>query len=377
MGEAQELPAQPQQPAAATRAGGATVDEARLKPTKKGIPFAIKFGICVGAMVFMAIASFMIGRYQNVDAIQAIKITLLQIFPFLPIQQDWDSLSASVVLSIRWPRIVIALLVGAALSVSGAAYQGVFRNPMVSPDILGISAAAGFGAALAIVVINDINSPWIQVLAFVFAILGVLCSYLLARTKNGIPNVMLILAGVVTAAIFNAGISMMKYVADPEEQLPAITYWLMGSLTGIRWANLAYCAPIILISLAILLVFSWRLNLLTMGDAEARSMGINAARLKTITIVCATAMTATAVSQAGTISWIGLVIPHIARMIAGPDHSKLIPTAAVIGGTFLLFVDDLTRTISETAIPLSIPIALIGAPFFAVLLRRTKQGWME
>ncbi|WP_350454962.1 FecCD family ABC transporter permease [Slackia heliotrinireducens] len=361
----------------APKTRGARVDESSASPVKKPrVGFAVKFAIGLVVMVAVVLASFMIGRYQNVDAIQAIKITLSQVFPFLPIEHDWAELDASVVLSIRWPRIIIALFVGAALSCSGAAYQGVFRNPLVSPDILGISAAAGFGAAVAIVFSNP-YSPIVQISAFVCAIGGVVLAYLLARVKGSIPNVMLILAGVVVAAVFNAGISMMKYLADPEEQLPAITFWLMGSLTGIRWENLAYCVPIISVSLIVLLLFSWRLNLLTMGDDEAKSMGIKASRLKTIVIVCATAMTATAVSQAGTIGWIGLVIPHMARMIAGPDHSKLIPMSAVMGGTFLLLIDDLTRVISETALPLSIPIALIGAPFFAILLRRTKQGWVE
>lgn len=353
------------------------MDESGNAPAKKSrFGFAVKFGIALAIMAVVVFASFMIGRYQNVDALVALQITLHQLFPALPIEPTWEALDASVVLNIRWPRIIIALFVGAALSCSGAAYQGVFRNPLVSPDILGISAAAGFGAAVAIVFTNP-YSPMVQISAFVCAILGVVLAYLLARVKGSIPNVMLILAGVVVSAVFNAGISMMKYMADPEEQLPAITFWLMGSLTGVRWENLAYCVPIIGISLIVLLLFSWRLNLLTMGDDEAKSMGIKASRLKTIVIVCATAMTATAVSQAGTIGWIGLVIPHMARMITGPDHSKLVPMSAVMGGTFLLFIDDLTRVLSETALPLSIPIALIGAPFFAVLLKRTKQGWVE
>ena len=356
---------------------GAQVDESNKAPAKKSrLSFAVKLGVGIAIMIVVVFVSFMIGRYQNVNAIQAIKITAHQILPMLPIEQDWAELDASVVLSIRWPRIIIALFVGAALSCSGAAYQGVFRNPLVSPDILGISAAAGFGAAVAIVFFDPF-SPMVQIMAFICAIGGVVMAYLLACVKGQIPNVMLILAGVVVAAVFNAGISMMKYMADPEEELPAITFWLMGSLTGIRWENLAYCVPIIGVALCVLFVFSWRLNLLTMGDDEARSMGVKASRLKTIVIICATAMTATAVSQAGTIGWIGLVIPHMARMIAGPDHSRLIPMSAVMGGTFLLFIDDLTRVVSETGLPLSIPIALIGAPFFAFLLRKTKQGWIE
>ena len=381
-------PASPADPAVPSASAGPSDPTSTAKPAvaaakaagnakaRKHVPFSVKFGICLAVMVVAMFGSFMMGRYQNVDAIMAAKITAKSVFPFLPIEGDWTTLDAKVVTEVRWPRILMALLVGAALSCAGASYQGVFRNPLVSPDILGISAAAGFGAAVGIIW-QDAYSPWVQVLAFTFGICGVLMAYFLARTRGQIPNVMLILAGVVVSAIANAGISIMKYMADPYDDLPAITYWLMGSLSGMRWQNLAFAGPIILIALAVLFVFSWRLNLLTMGDDEAKSMGVKSSRLKSVVIVCATAMTATAVSQAGTIGWIGLVIPHMARMLVGPDHSKLIPTAAVIGGTFLLLIDDIVRTASETALPLSIPIALIGAPFFAVLIKKTKQGWTE
>lgn len=354
----------------------ATDPSQRVLPRRARLGFGLKFGACVVVMLLALLLSFMLGRYQNVDALTAIQITLKQVFPFLPIDQSWETLDAKVVLSVRWPRILMALLIGAALSCAGASYQGVFRNPLVSPDILGISACAGFGAAVGIIW-KDAYSPWVQMLAFAFGILGVAAAYFLARTKGQIPNVMLILAGVVVAALANAGISIMKYLADPYDDLPAITYWLMGSLSGMRWENLAYSGPIILVCLAVLFVFSWRLNLLTMGDAEARSMGVRSSRLKSLVIVCATAMTATAVSQAGTIGWIGLVVPHMARMLVGPDHSRMIPTSAVLGGTFLLLIDDIVRSASETALPLSIPIALIGAPFFAILIKRTKKGWSE
>ena len=250
----------------------------------------------------------------------------------------------------------------------------MFRNPLVSPDILGVSAAASLGAAIGILW-HGAYSASVQILAFTLGILGVVLAYFLACTRGTVPNTMLILAGIVTGSLFNAGVSVTKYLADPYEELPAITFWLMGSLSGVRWENLVLATPIIVLGLVGLWLASWRLNILTMGDDEARSLGINATRLKVLVIVCATALTATAVSQVGAIGWIGLVIPHAARMVVGPDHRRLVPAAAVIGATFLLLIDNLTRSVSETALPLSIPIAFIGAPFFAVLLRRSTRQW--
>lgn len=332
--------------------------------------FWLRFAGAILALLAVILVSFMIGRY-SVDPWDAVKIVAAK---FLPIEPTWSDMSAKVVWDVRWPRILMAVLVGAALSCSGAAYQGVFRNPLVSPDILGVAAAASFGAAVGII-LHGAYSPSVQILAFICGILGVGCAYFLAYTKGHIPNTMLILAGVVTSSLFNAGVSVMKYLADPYDDLPAITFWLMGSLSGMRWSNLLFAAPVILVAMAGLWFVSWRLNILTMGDDEARSLGINTSRLKIAVIVCATALTATAVSQCGAIGWIGLVIPHMARMIVGPDHRKLIPTAAVLGATFLLLIDNLTRTVSETSLPLSIPIAFIGAPVFAVLLRRSTRQW--
>lgn len=333
-------------------------------------PFLVAFISAVALLIAVVLVSFLIGRFA-IDPLVAVKTVLAE---FVPIQQTWDPLAAQVILDVRWPRIVMAVLVGAALSSSGAVYQGVFRNPLVSPDILGVAAAASFGAAVGIV-LRDAHSPLVQLLAFGCGISGVAMAYLLARTRGTVPNVMLILAGVVVGSLFNAGVSIMKYLADPYDELPAITFWLMGSLAGMRWQNVMLAAPVIVGAFTVLMIFSWRLNLLTMGDNEARSLGIRTQRVQGIAIVCATAMTATAVSQCGAIGWIGLVIPHMARLLVGPDHRRLVPTAAVLGGTFLLVIDDLTRTVSEASLPLSIPIALIGAPFFALLLRRTKGDW--
>ncbi|WP_316668072.1 iron ABC transporter permease [uncultured Propionibacterium sp.] len=336
------------------------------------LPFGAVLGICLGVLTASIVLSFFIGRFQVAPG-DALRIMAARV---APVVRTWDPLEEQVVWDIRWPRILMAVLVGSALSCSGATYQGVFRNPLVSPDILGVTAAASFGAAVGIV-LADPYSPAVQVLAFCCGAAGVGTAYLLARVRGTVPNVMLILAGVVVSSVFNAGVSVMKYLADPQDELPAITFWLMGSLAGMRWANLAFAAPIILLGGAVLWVFSWRLNLLTMGDEEARSLGVDTARLKTIAVLCATAMTATAVSQCGAIGWIGLVMPHMARMLVGPDHRRLLPTAAVLGGAFLLLIDNLTRTAAAAALPLSIPTAFIGAPFFALLLRRTRQEWAQ
>ncbi|MFT3853442.1 MAG: iron ABC transporter permease [Ilumatobacteraceae bacterium] len=353
------------EPSAPVGAAAAPTVRRRRRP-----PFWLTFGISVTVLAVMMITSFMIGRF-SVEPLQAVKIVLSKV---LPIEPTWDSIDAKVVWDVRLPRILMAVLAGAALSCSGAAYQGVFRNPLVSPDILGVAAGASFGAAVGIVAYGAF-SPVVQLFAFVAGVGGVAIAYVIARTKGAIPNVMLILAGVVVGSLFNAGVSMMKTLADPYDELPAITFWLMGSLAGMRWDNVAIASPVIVAALVVLFLVSWRLNLLTMGEAEARALGVDTKRLQIVVIVCATALTATAVSQCGAIGWIGLVIPHMARMLVGPDHHRLIPTAAVLGGAFLLFIDNLTRTVTETALPLSIPIAVIGAPVFAILLRRTKQEW--
>lgn len=338
---------------------------------RKRLPsFWIRFSVAVVLLLVVMLGSFMVGRFA-VDPWEAVRIVASKV---IHIEPTWSEMEAKVVWDVRWPRLLMAVLVGAALSCSGAAYQGVFRNPLVSPDILGVAAAASFGAALGIV-LHDAQSASVQIYAFLCGILGVACAYFLAYTKGHVPNTMLILAGVVTSSLFNAGVSVMKYLADPYDDLPAITFWLMGSLSGMRWDNLVFAAPVIIIAMIALWFVSWRLNILTMGDDEARSLGINTTRLKITVIICATALTATAVSQCGAIGWIGLVIPHMARMVVGPDHRKLMPTAAVLGATFLLLIDNLTRTASETSLPLSIPIAFIGAPVFAILLRSSTRQW--
>ena len=314
-------------------------------------------------------ASLFVGRFA-VSPIDVARILLAQIFPIAP---DWPKSVETIVLQIRLPRAIMAMCVGAGLSISGAAYQGMFRNPLVSTDILGVTAASGFGAAVALLL--SASALGLQLTAFAFGLAGVALTYRLARIYQTTPVLMLVLSGVVVAAFFSALLSGAKYVADPESRLPAITYWLLGSLNAASIKGLAMALPpIILGSLGLLLV-RWKLNVLAMGDEEARSLGVETERLKGIVIVCTTLITAASVSVCGMVGWVGLVIPHVGRMLVGPDHRLLLPATLSIGASYLLFIDDIARTATAGEIPLGILTAIIGAPFFAYLLRRTSATW--
>jgi iron complex transport system permease protein len=325
------------------------------------------------AMILVPLAalyvSLFVGRF-TVPAADVARILASRLWPITP---DWPASVETIVLQIRLPRAILAMFVGAGLSVSGAAFQGMFRNPLVSPDILGVTAASGFGAALALLLSRGAFE--LELIAFLFGILGVGLTYLLARTYRNTPVLMLVLSGVIVAAFFSALLSGAKYLADPDSKLPVITYWLLGSLNGASMRSLSLALPPIVLGGAGLMLVRWRLNVLSMGDEEARSLGVRTDRLKGIIIVCTTLITAAAVSVCGIVGWVGLVIPHLARMWVGPDHRALLPAACSIGATYLLLIDDVARTASASEIPLGILTAIVGAPFFAYLLRKTRGGW--
>jgi iron complex transport system permease protein len=325
------------------------------------------------AMILVPLAalyvSLFVGRF-TVPAADVARILASRLWPMTP---DWPASVETIVLQIRLPRAILAMFVGAGLSVSGAAFQGMFRNPLVSPDILGVTAASGFGAALALLLSRGAFE--LELIAFLFGILGVGLTYLLARTYRSTPVLMLVLSGVIVAAFFSALLSGAKYLADPDSKLPVITYWLLGSLNGASMRSLSLALPPIVLGGAGLMLVRWRLNVLSMGDAEARSLGVRTDRLKGIIIICTTLITAAAVSVCGIVGWVGLVIPHLARMWVGPDHRALLPAACSIGATYLLLIDDVARTASASEIPLGILTAIVGAPFFAYLLRKTRGGW--
>ena len=288
-------------------------------------------------------------------------------------QGDWPQTMETVIMQVRLPRVLAALLIGGGLSVSGAAFQGVFRNPLVSPFILGVASGAGFGAALAILLAN---STWmVQASAVGFGALAVAIAYGLSRFYRSGQTLVLVLCGVIVGTFFTSLISLIKYVADPYDKLPVIVYWLMGSLATLSRSNLFYAGgPIILGIIAIWMV-RWRLNLLALGDEEARSLGVEAGRLKLWVVVAATITTACAVSISGIIGWVGLVIPHVARMLYGPDYRRLIPASLSLGGCYLLLIDDLARNLAVSEVPLGILTASVGAPVFALALKKSSLGW--
>lgn len=322
--------------------------------------------------------SLFIGRYD----VNPLHVILLLAAPFvnlLPadlvhIYPVWTAAEENVIYQIRLPRVIAAILVGAGLSIAGAAYQGLFKNPLVSPDILGVASGAGFGAALAILL--SWNMMMIQLSAFCFGILAVSITYLLSRFYRTTPTLILVLSGIIVAAFFTALISLTKYVADPYEKLPAITFWLMGSLSSVRYSDLVMVIPLFSIATAILLLIRWRINLLAVGDDEARSLGIDTKRMAQVIILCSTLITASAVCIAGIVGWVGLVVPHLGRMLVGPEYTKLLPTCLLLGACYMLIIDDLARMLTSAEIPLGILTAIIGAPFFAYLLSRRSVGWI-
>ncbi|NLT68112.1 MAG: iron ABC transporter permease [Acidobacteria bacterium] len=321
------------------------------------------------ALVFVAVLSLMSGQ-MGIEPNTIVRILLSRVVSLEP---DWPATVESVVMDVRLPRLLAGLLVGAGLSISGASFQGLFRNPLVSPHILGVSAGAGFGAAVAILFFGNILM--VQLLSFSFGLISVLMTYGLSRTYRSTPVLMLVLSGIIVGALFSSATSLLKYVADPVNQMPSIVFWLLGSLNNVSNADLAVVGPIILAGTAGLLLIRWRINLLTMGEEDARALGIDTGKVRAIIIVCATFISAAAVCVSGIIGWVGLVIPHIGRLLVGPDNRYLLPVSALAGAIYLVAVDVVARTAMEAEIPIGILTAIAGAPIFAYLLRKNRPGW--
>lgn len=320
------------------------------------------------APILFIFASLFIGRYP-VPAGVAAQIVWSKL---TGIPSTVPDISATVVWDIRLPRAVLGALVGGSLAVSGASFQSLFRNPLVNSGILGVSAGAGFGASLAILLFDSLFMVYLFAFGFGFA--AVILSYLIGRIYRSTPTIMLVLGGVIVSSMFQALVSFIKYVADPYEKLPAIVFWLMGSLASARFRDIGIASIPMLVGMAGLVAVRWRINVLSMGDKEARALGVNAVLDKGLVIFCASLATAGAVCVSGTIGWVGLVIPHIGRMLVGNDNKVLIPTSIALGGCYLILVDTLGRVISGSEVPLGILTALIGGPFFVYLLKKTKGG---
>ena len=336
---------------------------------------AVKKWCLILLPVAVFLLSFCCGRYSIAPGtvISVLKTNFLELFN-ISSSANFNDFEESVVLSIRMPRIILGMLVGAGLSVAGAALQGLFGNPLVSPQVLGVSSGSGFGAALAILLFGNAFS--VQALSVITGLVAVGMTYSISRIRGGQSSIfMLVLAGTITAAFFEALISAAKLVADPFSKLPAITYWLMGSLANVSYKNVLSALPLITIGMAVLFLYRWRINVLSLDKDEAKALGVNLQRSRIIVILACSIITAASVSVCGIIGWIGLVIPHICRTIVGPNHKNLIPACMSVGGVYLVIIDNIARSATSTEIPLSILTAVVGAPFFAYLLKRSGGQW--
>lgn len=333
-----------------------------METAEKTKKFKIRFTILVVIFIVVFFGSFMLGRYP-VSPPELIKIILSGI---IDIPQSWPDAAENVIFQIRLPRVLAAAIIGAALSIAGVSYQGMFQNPMVSPDILGASSGAGFGAALAILL--GAGYMGISVAAFLFGLAAVMLAYGISRVSRINATLAMILAGMMIGSLFTSCTSFVKLVADTEQTLPAITYWLMGSLVSIKPQDVAFAIVPIITGSVPLFLLKWRMNLLTVGEEEAQAMGINTRALRLVVIVCATLLTASSVAISGMIGWVGLVIPHFCRMIFGYDYRKIIPASALFGATFLMVVDNIARLATTAEIPLGILTSFVGAPIFVYLI---------
>lgn len=285
-----------------------------------------------------------------------------------------DDIETFVVFSVRLPRILMALLVGSGLAVAGVGMQAIFKNPLVSPRILGVSAGASFGVALGILINNNI--VFIQLMAFLWGIVAVLLTYTIGKSNKSSSVIMLVLAGIIVSAVFTSLLSLLQYSADVDTELPSIIYWLMGSLSGVEMMDVKAAFLPIAFCTGLLFMMRWKLNMLSLSDEEAEALGLNVKLYRILVIVSSTIISATAVSMCGMIGWVGLITPHIGRMIVGTDNEKLIPISIIIGGIYLLLIDDLCRLMYSSEIPLSVLTALIGAPVFGLLLKKTGGNWI-
>lgn len=318
----------------------------------------------------MAFVALGIGRYELGYS------EILRLFEAFVKGDEIQSQDYAVLMLIRLPRVIFAILVGAALASSGAVYQGLFRNPLVSPDILGVSSGAAVGASIAIIL--NFNNFGVQTMAFGFGLAAVFLVVFISSliAKGRINLLVMVLTGVVISSLFGAFSSLLKFLADSEDKLPEITFWLMGSLarTG-GYENLSVLLFVIIIALTPLFLLRYKLNALSFGEEEARAMGLNVKVYNFIIIICATLLTATCVAYCGIVGWVGLVVPHIVRFVVGANFVSLLPASMLVGGLFLLVVDSIARSVLASEIPLGVITSLLGAPLFIYLLYKSKKGF--
>lgn len=338
-----------------------TQEEARIRKR-----YQIVMIVMLLVLICAALLSFWVGYYPltPVDVVKAF------LFRF-GYQGDILPQAITIFWSIRLPRILSAMFIGASLSVAGATYQGMFHNPLVSPDILGVSSGASFGAALAI--LNGCSNFLVQVSAFAGGVIAVAATYLISRKSAHERTLSLVLTGSMIMALCNAGVTMIKYVSDPNDVLQQITFWLMGSLTKTDMESFGWSVTPMAVGLIVILLLRWRLNLLTLSEDEAKSLGIPIQRYRLIFIVSSTLLSAAAVCLGGLIGWVGLMIPHMGRALVGPDYKRLIPTCAMLGAAYLVIMDDIARSVLSLELPLGVVTSILGVPFFVYLIIKRKE----
>ena len=331
---------------------------------------SLGYWLLLGLPLPLFLFALILGRYQIgvADVVRAL------FSPFAPgLAADVPDVAQTLILRIRLPRALASLLIGAGLGSTGAAFQGIFKNPLVDSSLLGVASGAGFGAALALLLTG--NLLYAQIAAFVFGLVAVALAFLGSRLYDTAPIIVLTLMGILVGSFFGSLTSLLKYIADPLDALPAITFWLMGGLTAVTWRDIPLLALITVGGATFLWLVRWQFNILSLGDAEATALGVNPNRMKLVIIICATLMTAIAVSVGGVIGWVGLVIPHAGRILVGPDHKRLLPASLSLGAAFLLIIDNISRTLLPAEVPLGVMTGLVGVPILIVLLRRNKVGW--
>lgn len=335
--------------------------------TRSALPgLAIAFAVLIAGLLL----AFTVGRYP-VSLADLLSVLLAKLTGH---RADVAPAVESVILQVRGPRVMAAALVGAALAVAGTAFQGLFRNPLVSPDILGASSGAALGAVIGI--FFSLGMLAIQAFAFVGGLLAVGAVYVIgSAVRARDPILVLVLTGVVVGALLGAGVGLVKYLADPYNQLPAMTFWLLGSLAAANVSDLLPLFGPVAIGATVLIALRWRMNVMSLPEEEARSLGVATGPLRVAIVAAATLTTSASVATAGIIGWVGLVVPHLARSLVGPDFARLLPTAAILGGGYLLVIDTLARTAAEVEIPLGILTAVVGTPFFIWLLASMQRTW--
>ena len=328
------------------------------------------FLLLVFILILSCLVALSIGRF-DVPFSHVAGILLSKI---IAIEPWWSDVESRVIELIRMPRILLAGIAGAGLAISGVALQGIFRNPLVGPQIIGVSSGAAFGGAFAILISE--NRFLLISSAFGFGMLAIIIVYMISRQQGRTSILMLVLSGIITSAFFSALVSVTKFVADPDDKLPAIVFWLLGSFASASYDKVYLIALPVLIGSTILYLMRFQINILSLGDEEAQTLGINVERIRWIALSAIALISSAVVAAAGIVGWVGLVIPHFARMIVGPDHKILIPISSLIGATYLIHVDTVARTAIAAEIPVGILTALIGAPVFGYLLRRSvNKGW--